>query len=377
MGFWDTAKRVGKGVLSGGATELYAAATGQGDYGNPMRSEGEYAGVGQIGMGPRAMGQQSNLMDFANTYGGSPFRGQQQQLGTMLMDQARGKNSFAAAKLGQDLGRLQSQQQSMAASASPANRAMAARLGMQNAGELGASMAGQSQLAQVAERNAAAQAAGGLLGQARGQDTESYLGGQNLALQNMLGQQQGQIAYENQRTQRAGAMMGAPTQGEGMLGAVQGGLTAMGTMAASDVRLKKNIRPLGVPSRVSVREQRPDLWINPTLPPEEKAKELERFLDTGAAPYEFEYEGRGLPPGRRTGVMAQNIERVAPDAVIDSPGGKMVDFQKLGPALMASQGYLNRKLEAMKAALGGRDRAARARAEAALADPDKSIYEGF
>lgn len=47
--------------------------------------------------------------------------------------------------------------------------------------------------------------------------------------------------------------------------------------------------------------------------------------------YEFTYkDGYGLPKGRQEGVIAQEVEKINPDAVIEINGIKHVDYNKLG-----------------------------------------------
>lgn len=47
--------------------------------------------------------------------------------------------------------------------------------------------------------------------------------------------------------------------------------------------------------------------------------------------YEFTYkEGLGLPEGRQEGVIAQEVEKINPDAVIEIDGIKRVNYNKLG-----------------------------------------------
>lgn len=144
----------------------------------------------------------TSLMDFANTRGGSPYRDQQTALANVLMGQATGQNSFAREQLRQDMGRAQSAQQSMAAGARPNQSAMAARLAMQNMGNIQSGMAGQSALAGIAERNAAANALGAVLQGARGQDNESYLGSMDLANQNAHNALVGSMGFQQNETER-------------------------------------------------------------------------------------------------------------------------------------------------------------------------------
>jgi len=51
--------------------------------------------------------------------------------------------------------------------------------------------------------------------------------------------------------------------------------------------------------------------------------------------YEFEYkDGYKLPKGNRIGVMAQEIENIIPEAVIETPIGKAVNYALVFPRLM-------------------------------------------
>jgi hypothetical protein len=69
-------------------------------------------------------------------------------------------------------------------------------------------------------------------------------------------------------------------------------------LAASDINVKENIKPIG--------EKNGYQW------------------------YEFTYkEGLGLPEGVQTGVIAQEVEKINPDAVVEINGIKHVDYSKL------------------------------------------------
>ncbi len=100
-----------------------------------------------------------------------------------LRGQMMGQNSVAAEQLRQGLQQGLAAQQSMAASASPQNAAMAARTAAIQMGRLSGGLSGQQALAGLQERNAAAQGLGQLqLGQS-GQDLQMGLGGYGLANQ--------------------------------------------------------------------------------------------------------------------------------------------------------------------------------------------------
>jgi hypothetical protein len=114
---------------------------------------------------------------------GAGFAGQQQgQLGTdtaalqsqrqYLMGLMSGQNSVSAEQLRQGLGQSLANQQSMAASASPQNAAMAARNAAMNMGRADYGMSGQQAIAGLQERNQAAQQLAQLNLGARGQDLQ-------------------------------------------------------------------------------------------------------------------------------------------------------------------------------------------------------------
>lgn len=97
-----------------------------------------------------------------------------------LRRRASGEDSLSAEQLRQGLGQQLAMQQSMAASASPANAPMAARSAMMNANRAATGMAGNQAIAGIQERAAAERALqDAILGQ-RAQDVQASLGaGQN------------------------------------------------------------------------------------------------------------------------------------------------------------------------------------------------------
>lgn len=84
--------------------------------------------------------------------------------------------------------------------------------------------------------------------------------------------------------------------------ALMGGLFGLGSagILASDVRLKKDIEPVGEAG--------------------------------GHKVYAYHYKHERPDEPKRVGVMAQEVERTNPDAVVETPVGKAVDYRKLGLA---------------------------------------------
>jgi len=133
-----------------------------------------------------------------------------------LLDQAQGKLSYSKEALRQGLQQNQSAQRSMAASASPANAAMAARTAAINSGRLGSAMAGQSALAGIAEQQQAAKLYGDLTAQQRQQDMMA-------ALQSRQNAMTGYGANQPFTPQ--------PTMFQQLMGAAQGAAQLYGTAA--------------------------------------------------------------------------------------------------------------------------------------------------
>lgn len=64
-------------------------------------------------------------------------------------------------------------------------------------------------------------------------------------------------------------------------------------------------------------------------------------------PYKYDYKDESDGKGKQAGVMAQDLENteVGKQAVIDTPRGKIVDYNKLGPTMLSSLVELNERLK--------------------------------
>jgi hypothetical protein len=79
-----------------------------------------------------------------------------------------------------------------------------------------------------------------------------------------------------------------------------GGLMNLGGAIFSDINLKENIKKVGA-------------------------------LDNGLNLYSYNYkDGYDLPKGKQVGVMAQEVEKVIPEAVTEIGGFKAVNYALLG-----------------------------------------------
>lgn len=189
-----------------------------------------FGGMGKLGKGPARSSEYDTvdpgglLAGMSGQAGGAAAQGDAgygRMTGELngdrrfLQEQRSGQHSLAAEQLRQGLEQQQGQLAGMAAGARPGQQPMAARTAMMSMGRAGSAMAGNAQMARIAEQNAAAQTLAGLNLQQRGQDINYSTGQRGLGIQ-------GYGTLENSRTQRYGADMGAPSQAEVILGGLSG-----------------------------------------------------------------------------------------------------------------------------------------------------------
>jgi hypothetical protein len=366
---------------SGGQFEPYQ--TWGRDVGNPAntRLQGQAAGFGQDYQG--ALAQQGAMYD---------------QFGQMAAGQGP---SLAQSQLQQGMNQAQQAAVQSALAARGGNAAGGQAAAMQAATAFGGQAAVQSaQLAQQ-EQIAAMQAQAGMANQMAGQGLQGQLGLEGMYQQNLGMQYQGDIDYRlGSRNARANERMGHNQRIRGNVGGATLGIagdSSGGVM--SDVVAKKNIEPA---SGVLLRQPEPyqgagavDPYsmdeINAMRGPQSAGRSQidpnNKWLQAGQQqggglgkvlglvgllsdertkrnispgnlsasqavgsldPYTFEYEsGLGQPAGRHIGVMAQDLEQVAPQAVSTGPDGlKRIDTaQATGLTLAASAEQAQRQQE--------------------------------
>lgn len=200
----------------------------------PIRGGGQYEGIDRGNFNlpgyDEAQKRYGDYLGGVDARGQSSFRGGQEDLGKLLMDRAQGRGpSVAGETLRQQNEMAQRQQLAMAAGANPANAAMAQRLASEGAANASVGLGGQAALARATEANQAAGLLGNVYGQGRQQDiantavndqARAELLRQGLMASQM--QQQGGMNYEQNRTQRYGAALGVPTQGEALVKGLSG-----------------------------------------------------------------------------------------------------------------------------------------------------------
>jgi Chaperone of endosialidase len=107
--------------------------------------------------------------------------------------------------------------------------------------------------------------------------------------------------------------------------AIFGSLWANGVTYSSDERFKQNITPIGSP--------------------------LQKLLQLNGVEYEMktgEFAKNYFQPGRQIGLLAQNVEKIIPEAVNEKDGYKGVDYARLVPLLIEAIKELKKEIEALK-----------------------------
>ncbi len=126
-----------------------------------------------------------------------------------------------------------------------------------------------------------------------------------------------------------------------MMGGILGSLGTLGAaaIAASDVNLKKNIE----------KKSLGEALIDKDVDSDDRLKDLLSNLDV----YDYDYKDEKFGEGRQTSVMAQDLEKseIGKEAVIDTPEGKMVDYNKLLPAMLAANVDANKRIMSLEEAL--------------------------
>lgn len=119
---------------------------------------------------------------------------------------------------------------------------------------------------------------------------------------------------------------------------IAGGLGALGTLGAaalefSDINLKKNISKRNIAEALA-------------------GDRLTDFLDK-LDTYDYEYKDEKHGKGKQTSIMAQELEQsdIGKEAVIETDEGKMVDYSKLLPAMLAANVDSHKRIKSLEEAL--------------------------
>jgi hypothetical protein len=247
---------------------------------------------------------------------GALLRAQEQQAAQAQLGQ------LAAQARGQDIGlatsQAQMEQQAILQSADQNLRAQLANQGVDldvlkdNArrGDAASLANMQSQLQQLGMNDAMIKAYMGQELGATGLQANIATGQQSALAQ----QQAAQAAASSQ--QQAGMMSGIATLGA----------AALPILAASDVNLKKDIK--------------------------DGKKSIGEFLNNLKS-HDYKYKDEKYGKGPQTSVMAQDLEKseIGKKAVIETPEGKLVDYTKLLPAMLAGLSDSHREIMDLKEAL--------------------------
>ncbi|MGL4527299.1 MAG: tail fiber domain-containing protein [Aestuariivirga sp.] len=336
MAWYDTAGRIGLGIATGGMSEvarlpgvkdrIFGGDATKGISTKPQNYDEVNAQLGQIAReaggrvapqlsaGPQEQARQG-LMDLTG------------RLGAVASGQQAGAGELAVNR---QIGQANAAQMSAARAARGANSALASRNAARNQADIGLAGAGQAAAAQLQDQ----QSANAQLGQTFGQIRQGDI---DIAVENMraklaqagmndqqqiaaIGQQLGwDQARINAELQRAAIAAGD----KGMLpGLLQAGAQAGATFAASDERLKKDIRDGGDDADEMMRQLRP-------------------------RSYRYKDESK-WGSGERLGIMAQDLKRSKMGALtmipVDDEGHMGFDLGKAASAALASVARLDERL---------------------------------
>lgn len=274
------------------------------------------------------------------------FRSRQMALANRLTGVASGQQMGAGEMAAQrGANRAIANQQAMARMGRGAAAPTMARQAAMNTADIGVSAVGQRQQAALADQSAANQALAGVLGQGRQQDIgmathqadlnqAGSLANMEAKLKTMGMNDAAILGYLSQMTGVDQAELSARLEQDrlkvaqrnpGMAGDLLAAAGPIVTqLAASDRRVKQDIKP--------------------------GDKTVKDFL-AELEPYDYEYKDKKHGTGRRTSVMAQDLEKskLGKQFVSETTEGtKYVDYGKGLGTILASVAHLNKELEKLK-----------------------------
>jgi len=88
-------------------------------------------------------------------------------------------------------------------------------------------------------------------------------------------------------------------------------------------------------------------WSDENLKTDISPVDTKAFMD-GLTGYKYKFKDSEFGEGDQVGVMAQDLEKVAPQAVINTPRGKKVDYSKLGGPVLAALASLNERVDELE-----------------------------
>jgi len=325
-----------------------------------------YGGVSQGGWNQQAQEMANRTATGGYFDKGLQMRNQQlQQLQQgaqtrqMYMDAATGNApSLAQAQLQQGIDRGISAQLAVGNSAhgSAAQRAAAMRGAQLQGGDMMAGLGSQSAALRAQETAAARQ---GLLtadqSQAqtmagiRGMDTQTAL--TNRAQNDAMMQSMYGYGMQSSALEQQGRMQAAAAQNQYDFAAQQGNANLESGYNAADKQLMGQVASggagmvAGLAGLMAFSDKRAKHKIEPG------EKEVDRFLKT-LKPYSYEYKNKAHGEGRKTSVMAQDLEKTSLGETLvsrHSSGLRQVDYAKALPVMLAAVGRLSERIEKAEA----------------------------
>lgn len=260
-----------------------------------------------------SLANQQALLDAINNQGGLS---NQTDVYNQLQGVASGMGpNPAQAQYNRNVDQISAQQAGLIGSQKGISPALQARLIAQQGGDAKQNAAGAAAVNQAQQQMSAL----GGMGNIANTQVANQLGLTN-AMSGAALQSQGNLLGAQGGFNNASAgLTGQQMQGQqAMIGGLMQGASSAASMAAmSDKSAKKNI----------------------------SGGDPQKFLDALKA-HSYNYkEPEKYGAGKQLGVMAQDVEKGAPQMVLDTPQGKMIDFSKAGGPMLASLANLNERLE--------------------------------
>lgn len=249
------------------------------------------------------------------------MRKRQGALATMLEEQAAGQGpSIAQQQLQRGTEAAMAQAAALGRSQAGQGAGLQQRNIAQQQAQIGQQAASDSAMVRMQEQLQARSALGNILQGARGQDIQS-------ATERARLQQEAERdkygALERQQQRELDIKKGEQESRKGLIGGVVQSI-ATGALGASDERLKENVSDAG--------------------------PAIDRMLSSLAAK-SYDYKEPEVDGGgRRTGVMAQDLEKsdLGERLVMDTARGKYVNYERALPLLLASAARLSERLDSFE-----------------------------
>lgn len=169
------------------------------------------------------------------------------------------------------------------------------------------------------------------------------------------------IANQGAQSQMQGAGAAAALQAQQQLdaqGLLQSQQAQQVGQALSAQGIDAGIEKTNLENRQAASKQLFGAAASAMMASDENLKENVRDFDSRSFlkaidPHRYQYKDEKFGGGEQIGVMAQDLEKKAPQLVVDTPEGKAIDYNKSGGILLASLADMNDRLSKIESKWGG------------------------